>query len=87
MARESYLLFIWMVGVYCKTEGTQQWQPQGLSIVQDLKGPPDAPLGSVYVVEAKDAQQEEDKSYGNFTDKTKGENNVFFYSLFFFIPC
>lgn len=71
MARESYLLFIWMVGVYCKTEGTQQWQPQGLSIVQDLKGPPDAPLGSVYVVEAKDAQQEEDKSYGNFTDKTK----------------
>lgn len=70
MARESYLL-IWIIGVHCTTEGALQWQPAGVPIVQDLKGPPNTPLGSVSVTEAKNTRREGDNLYGNFTDKTK----------------
>ncbi|XP_063591565.1 uncharacterized protein LOC134768738 [Penaeus indicus] len=72
MAREySLLLLIWMVGVHCTAEGTQQWQPAGLPIVQDLKRRLNTPLGSVSVTEAKTSRREEDDLFGNFTDKTK----------------
>ncbi|XP_047483370.1 uncharacterized protein LOC125035185 [Penaeus chinensis] len=72
MAKEYYLLLLMgMVGVHCTTEGTLQWQPAGLPIVQDLKGPRNTPLGSVSVTEAKTSRQEEADLYGNSTDKTK----------------